>query len=339
MGEQFDLVRRKSAAGAAPGMVEALESRLHLSAPRHHLRKGKLTVTGTAGNDAIVVSLNAADHKKVDVSVNGRVWHFRAAAVKQLIVVGGAGDDQIILSDANGAVPGSHELRGGAGNDTIRGDAGDNTIDGGPGADNIDPGFGGRNTVVTDANDTILNPSNATIEKLDANGQLLIVSPQSNPGSGNTGGGAAWHNGYGTLLSPPTSGPTTMTGWVRVSDPAPTDSAMAGVTLAPNRAIASSEELGSFKLTSSETPTRSNVATRSRVSSSLLHSTGQQRSRRRARLLGIAGIVLGWGTYCGRTRGRRRSLLDRFLRASKLLAGAWDELEPEGSGKDPLSAR
>lgn len=95
---------------------------------------GVLTVTGTAGNDVITVSL-----------VNGRIvaegQSFNAASVTGVVVTAGAGDDVIHDRTGRGAV-----LYGGLGNDTIHGYAGDDKIWGGAGNDRL-YGVGGNDTI------------------------------------------------------------------------------------------------------------------------------------------------------------------------------------------------
>src|SRR5437763_1608499 len=91
-------------------IMDTLEQRRMLSAT---LVKGVLTVTGTDGDDTITVMHDVPKGKNVSVNVNGDVSLFKARAVKRIIVDGGAGNDTITISDANGVVGGKHLEIGG----------------------------------------------------------------------------------------------------------------------------------------------------------------------------------------------------------------------------------
>ncbi len=141
--------------------MNALESRLLLSAS---LVKGTLTVTGTSGNDTITVLRAAPRSKLLAVNVNGQVSVFKAADVKHLVMIGGAGDDQLFIYDVNGTVGGTHVENGGDGNDTLSGDtandtligmAGDDSLDGGAGNDLLDGGDGNDSLTGDGGNDLL----------------------------------------------------------------------------------------------------------------------------------------------------------------------------------------
>ncbi|MDA0166421.1 hypothetical protein OM076_39520 [Solirubrobacter ginsenosidimutans] len=107
-----------------------------------------ITVTGTAGNDKIVLSNIAAfgNNSRSTIGVNGVKTQVDATHDAVLVVKGLGGDDQIsmpTLSGTNGFVLyGSATLDGGAGNDTITGANRADVLIGGAGRDVLDGGAG-----------------------------------------------------------------------------------------------------------------------------------------------------------------------------------------------------
>jgi Ca2+-binding RTX toxin-like protein len=107
-----------------------------------------ITVTGTAGNDKIVLSNVAAfgNNSRSTIGVNGVKTNVDATHDAVLVVNGLGGDDQIsmpTLSGTNGFVLyGSATLDGGAGNDTITGANRADVLIGGAGHDVLDGGAG-----------------------------------------------------------------------------------------------------------------------------------------------------------------------------------------------------
>jgi hypothetical protein len=141
-----------------PPLVEGLEGRLFLSAT---LRGGMLAVAGTAGDDAITVTLNGAS---LDVAVNGRVDSFDAARVTRGIRVDGRAGDDVITLGATVAVPA--RLTGGAGDDELTGGAAADLVNGGRGDDEVDGG-GGTDRVVGGKGDDVFQLSDAPAEYAD----------------------------------------------------------------------------------------------------------------------------------------------------------------------------
>ena len=107
-----------------------------------------ITVTGTAGNDKIVLSNVAAfgNNSLPSIAVNGVKTNVSSTHDAVLVVNGLGGDDQIsmpTLSGTNGFVLyGSATLDGGAGNDTITGANRADVLIGGAGHDVLDGGAG-----------------------------------------------------------------------------------------------------------------------------------------------------------------------------------------------------
>jgi len=138
---------RNTTAAATPFAtgIEPLEGRVLLSAV---LKGLSLALNGTPGNDTFVVSVNAADATKLDVSDNGTVTSFPLASVKKIKANGKAGNDVITLA-GNVAVPamikggaGDDNLAGGGANDKLLGGKGDDVLDGGGGTDKVAGGAG-----------------------------------------------------------------------------------------------------------------------------------------------------------------------------------------------------
>lgn len=130
---------------ALTSAIESLESRRLLSAT---FARGTLTVTGTRHDDQIVVELARRNHKSVVLAVqnNQQVAVVPAAQVKQVILLGAQGNDQLMVMDDNGAVPGQHWLVGGVGNDILNGDAANDRLEGDAGNDTL-IGNGGNDSL------------------------------------------------------------------------------------------------------------------------------------------------------------------------------------------------
>ncbi|HYO08851.1 MAG TPA: calcium-binding protein [Tepidisphaeraceae bacterium] len=125
---------------------------------------GTLTITGSAGDDDVVV-LNETDNQRVRVVINEQSFHFPADSVKRVsaklraggdffrggqpampipqfidgegghdTIFGGSGDDTLVGGLDNDLV------EGGAGNDSIYGNGGKDVLNGGEGRDRVDGG-------------------------------------------------------------------------------------------------------------------------------------------------------------------------------------------------------
>lgn len=131
-------------------MFQPLEARQLLSAV---LTDGVLTVTGTAKNDVISVSLSR-DLSTITVKETaGNRFRkgstttntFTAADVTSIIVNAGAGNDAVSLGGGTRTSPFAvaATLNGEAGNDKLSGAAGNDSLSGGDGDDDL---FGGKGT-------------------------------------------------------------------------------------------------------------------------------------------------------------------------------------------------
>jgi Ca2+-binding RTX toxin-like protein len=128
-----------------PAFVETLETRRLLSAgpsvpapPTAVLVGGELRVTGTKGDDVILVSLDASDATKVDVNVNGSLLgSFALSDITSgnVDVRAGKGDDTVRVDETNGLFPLHLVAYGEQGNDTLVGGSADDELHGGQGDD------------------------------------------------------------------------------------------------------------------------------------------------------------------------------------------------------------
>ena len=132
------------AQAADPPVCEPLEARLLLSAS---VRRGVLTVNGTAGDDDVSIFVSRS---KITVQLNRTSQSFKIAGLKYLRFNGGDGDDwfgitgkfPVLLVGGNGddTLAGSSYadfLDGGDGNDLLDGGSGDDSIFGGSGNDGL----------------------------------------------------------------------------------------------------------------------------------------------------------------------------------------------------------
>lgn len=166
-------------------------SRITITAPDFAtLESGKLTVTGTSGNDRMTVYTIGSN---VVTTLNGQTLSFAASSITSTEVYGLEGKDSIDCSSMTTAVyvlggPNEDNIVGGLGNDTlsgaahsdtIRGWSGDDFINGGVGFDWID-GNGGNDRLYGDVgNDTIYGSSN--IDRIfGGDGDDLLVGGHSN---------------------------------------------------------------------------------------------------------------------------------------------------------------
>jgi Ca2+-binding RTX toxin-like protein len=125
-------------------MFEQLEQRLLLST----LKGGILKITGTNRSETINVSQRKT---YIFVQMNGKQEKFKLRSIKQVLISGGKGNDDI---ETAGKLPGMN-ISGGAGNDTIVGASGADVIHGDAGKDLI-YGLGGNDQLFGDvANDAI----------------------------------------------------------------------------------------------------------------------------------------------------------------------------------------
>lgn len=136
--------RRRSKSTKVRLQLESLESRRLMAA---NVWRGALTVSGSPGNDTIVVQRNAQDSRTIEVIENGQVTSsVPLSSIRSIRIDGGNGDDVIRVDQANGRIALPTTLYGGVGDDEFVAAAGINRIDGGTGRNVYESG-GGRDIV------------------------------------------------------------------------------------------------------------------------------------------------------------------------------------------------
>ena len=188
--------------------IEDLEQRALLSAA---LSGGVLTVTGTSGNDVIMVRTGKDDagngqivvteavavrpHKGA-TRVAPTVTKFAAADVKSLVVNAGDGNDSVALvgkrktpfavnatiNGGNGddrllAGAGNDTVHGGAGNDRIEGERGNDVLTGDDGNDRIAGGRGDDSLNGGNGNDYLLAADRSGTDKVDGGANDAVTAP------------------------------------------------------------------------------------------------------------------------------------------------------------------
>jgi len=112
---------------------EHLEARQLLAGTFQLAAGGLVNITGTSGDDAIVLSQKG---RKLSVSVNGHIKTFALKSIKKVRINCGAGDDSVTWS--KGGISQPMIENGGAGDDTLWGSRGRDKLIGGDGVDVID---------------------------------------------------------------------------------------------------------------------------------------------------------------------------------------------------------
>jgi hypothetical protein len=117
---------------------------------------GVLLISGTNGNDTILITRDAGNPLKLDVIANGKMSQFSMNSITSISVNGGPGNDDIEVSELNGSVLIPVTLLGGPGNDTLVGGSGNDLLDGGPGNDLLAGQAGDDTLIGGPGNDTLL---------------------------------------------------------------------------------------------------------------------------------------------------------------------------------------
>ena len=126
---------------------------------RPKLRRGVLSIVGTAASDKIALRLKAGypGTLQVDVGDDGSAdFSFDRKKVAKIAVAARAGNDSVRIDESNGIFTDSipTTIDGGAGNDTIAGGSGAETLIGGDGNDVID-GNKGNDTALLGSGDDV----------------------------------------------------------------------------------------------------------------------------------------------------------------------------------------
>ena len=143
----------------SPCRLEHMEERRLLSASGGvslDMEDGTLNVRGTKGDDAIVVSLDAADATKLNVSLNGVSHSFNVSEVLHVTMNGKKGHDSMAMDEAAGMILIGAHMVGGDGNDVLTGASGDDRLMGGKG-DDVLTGNAGADRLKGDKGEDVLN--------------------------------------------------------------------------------------------------------------------------------------------------------------------------------------
>lgn len=145
-------------------LFDTLESRRLMSAS---VANGVLTITGTTGNDTILV--RQQDAQTIRLEDNGVVSQFADSAVNSIVINGLGGNDSLRARNftsggttlrllepvtINGGV-GNDTIEGADGNDVLIGEAGNDSISGGAGNDLLDGGINADTLFGFTGNDTL----------------------------------------------------------------------------------------------------------------------------------------------------------------------------------------
>jgi Ca2+-binding RTX toxin-like protein len=166
------------AAGAAPASAATTAT----------FSNGVLSVSGDSADNSIVISRDAAGRILVNGGAVGAVGGTPTVANTALIrVFGLAGNDQLALNEANGALPaarlfggtgndvlsgqgGNDTLLGRGGNDLLFGGGGNDTLTGGDGDDQVFGQGGNDRMIWNPGDDTDLNEGASGVDTVEVNG-------------------------------------------------------------------------------------------------------------------------------------------------------------------------
>src|SRR5687768_5641233 len=114
-------------------LLESLAPRLLLAAD---LVGTQLNITGTAGDDVIIVGLNKRFINLLTITFNdAQVAHYALSALTKIDIDCGDGNDKVWIDSALDPMLYASNIRGGSGDDMITAGAGADTVDGGDGND------------------------------------------------------------------------------------------------------------------------------------------------------------------------------------------------------------
>jgi Ca2+-binding RTX toxin-like protein len=150
-----------AAADHADSLSGFSSASFNIQSPSAQLTGGNLLVTGTSGDDVILLAVSGND---MVVTMNGQQsGGFAMSQITSIDVEAGAGNDSITIgsslpSSLGASVqggPGDDTITGGPGNDTLGGGQGNDSISGGPGDDSIKGGAGDDTLAGGKGNDTL----------------------------------------------------------------------------------------------------------------------------------------------------------------------------------------
>ena len=153
--------------------LETLEHRDPAAGVSATLAAGTLTLTGTAGNDKVLIT--AEDGLLIVTDNNGVVGKYRSAAVTQINVATGAGADLVKISSL---VTQRATIDGGAGKNTLQAGGGPTTLLSAGATSKVAGGYDVNTISVTGAETKVIGgngPNAVTIAAPDATAQRLTI--------------------------------------------------------------------------------------------------------------------------------------------------------------------
>jgi streptogramin lyase/Ca2+-binding RTX toxin-like protein len=175
-----------------------------------------LIVTGTSGNDVIVVEPQPRSHGQLRVVRNGHVLvSLISTDVPRIVVFGLEGNDKIIVNaslrqsatlfgdEGNDQLVGgrgSDQLDGGAGNDVLVGGLGNDLLLGGDGNDTLDGGVGNDHLYGQAGNDTLIGGVGNNILVGGDGNDKLVARPGRNILIGGDGSDKLYGNAFDEIL-------------------------------------------------------------------------------------------------------------------------------------------
>ena len=123
--------------------------------PTATLTNGVLRISGTEGDDKVVVSKSRGAGDQLVVRLNGQKQQFAFAQVTSIVADLKGGNDVFNAREVNGPLAIPMHLNGGAGNDLLAGGSGGDLLEGGAGNDQLSGGAGNDTLLGNGGNDRL----------------------------------------------------------------------------------------------------------------------------------------------------------------------------------------
>ena len=144
---RWRLIRPLALGGVGVIALWGWSSEADAASVRAAIKNNVLTVTGTAGSDAITLRLQAGNPNmlEVDAGADGTAdFRFDRSRFTDIMVKAGGGNDKLVIEPSSDTFTNTERttLKGEAGKDTLLGGNGNETLDAGAGDDLVDGNFG-----------------------------------------------------------------------------------------------------------------------------------------------------------------------------------------------------
>jgi Ca2+-binding RTX toxin-like protein len=127
-----------------------------IAAPAVNVARGVFIVTGTAGDDTIVVRRQRGNAEMLEVGLNGAFARHALRQISSIRIDALAGDDAVTFDQSNGTLKFRSSIYAGDGNDTVTGGAHRDRVYAGAGDDRVDGGGGHDVIYGGDGNDVLV---------------------------------------------------------------------------------------------------------------------------------------------------------------------------------------